>query len=432
MQSKPLSDKQHRSLTRHKKISASQVIAYPDGTFSVAPVRSPKPAVEVEQFSYATKEYWNGYKLKQYIKTIENEHVTVAQIVNAGVLNDDTYEGLAKAYSDTQDWGRYERLIEARSGAESQAGRLSLVTALNFHQGSPMRSRRGINGMKNRQRRSVRCSAWVLSKEFTKGRIGFYTVTLPNAAKGVSDDDRKWLNENWGGPDGCMKRLHQELQRELARRGLPQLYVSVAEFQEKRWRNHGQLALHQHILLPVSHHKMGAYDITADRLREIWANVLSGLLDHPVDTSAAVNVKKCTGPDQIAKYLSKYMSKGGQILSEIKAAGLADQIPSSWWSSSHELKQLVKAHTYTLTGDAAWQFIREMDRGEQLGLLTYHPVEIQNVDQDTGVVTHTTVGYAGWFESEQRRSEYLSSHGLDPNGGGSVSEFPLNNAFVKV
>ena len=250
--------------------------------------------------------------------------------------------------------------------------------------------------MNSRQRRSVRCSAWVMASEF-KGRLGFYTVTVPSPEYGVSHEDRRKLNENWGGADGVMKRFHQELQRELSRLGLPNLYLSVAEFQERRWSKYGQLALHQHVLLPVSKAKSFAYDFTSDRLREIWGNVLSGVLGHEVNVAAAVDTKKVDGTAAVAKYLSKYMSKGGKLLQELIQKGMTAQIPTSWWSSSCDLKALVSAATVVREGEIAGWFLDLMPSSKEKGSIKYEPIEIPWTNSDTGEVWLTTIGYTGWF-----------------------------------
>lgn len=413
------------------KPSASKVRLYPDGSFSVSPERPSRPRSEPEQFTYIKSEYWNGYQLKATVREIENEPLSKRQLESAGVLSGEQFSVLASAYGQAGEFDAYERLVSARDNREIQCQLLGLVIAPNFHNSKKPKTRRGLNGMSNRQKRSVRSSAWVLSDE-VKGRVGFYTVTIPSPSHGVSDEERTQLNESWGGSDGVIKRFHQEIQRELERRRLPQLYVSVAEFQEKRWQKTGQLALHQHVLLPVSKYRAGGYEFTSGRLREIWGGVLESVLGHPVDVSAAVDTKKVKNPEVVAKYLSKYMSKGGKILDELKGLGMDSQIPCSWWSSSQTLKRLVEERTITLKGDASAEFMRNMERLEADDVIVYCPIEISHVHQTTGEVRLTTIGYSGFFKSREQHERFLSNRGISLKSGGEIWQYSLLNISPQI
>ena len=410
----------------HCKPSASQVRLYPDGSFSVSPQRPSRPRSEPEQFSYG----WDcaNFDGKQYWMPAvqENTAITLQMKHAAGGLTLEQVEALGEAYTAAADFERYERLVEGGAEFYRQRQLLGLVIAPNFHKSQKPKTRRGLNGMNNRQKRSVRSSAWVLA-EAHRGRLGFFTVTIPGLEHGITECDRKFLNENWGGSDGVIKRLHQELKRELERQGLPPWYLSVAEFQEKRWRNHGQLALHQHVLLPVSRYQAGKYEFKSDRLREVWGNVLESMLGHPVDVSAAVDTKKVKNPEVVAKYLSKYMSKGGKILDELKALGMESQIPASWWSSSQQLKRLVEERTLTLKGDAAAAFMREMDAMESQEVIAYYPVEISHTHETTGEIRFTTVGYSGYFKSREKHERFLSDRGISLMQGGEIWQYSLLN-----
>jgi hypothetical protein len=124
------------------------------------------------------------------------------------------------------------------------------------------------------------------------------------------------------------RQFIQEFSREIKRSGNKASWVGCTEIQEKRFKKHGEVAPHLHI---VYHAHNGDYQwfITADKIRAIWKRILENKIgewfeqDVEVDTKAAIDTK--TVRKDAGAYLGKYLSKGGKVVKEMVDKGLAER-----------------------------------------------------------------------------------------------------------
>lgn len=217
--------------------------------------------------------------------------------------------------------------------------------------------RHGLNGIGSKGKRKLRNGCAILERKYGKSRLTFATVTIPK----LNEPDREYLHENWG--DFCYS-WQKEMRREAERNGFPDLQIVMCtEIQEKRFKTYGDVYLHLHAVWcgrPEGNYK---YYITADRAREITQRLLVTILGRrsrqelttvqlgginnlssasqtssttiPTPRLHLTNVKKSA-----ARYLSKYLSKGGKILEEVKAKGLANSLPKQWWNMTRKLSKV--------------------------------------------------------------------------------------------
>jgi hypothetical protein len=65
--------------------------------------------------------------------------------------------------------------------------------------------------------------------------------------------------------------------------------------------------------------------------------------------------------ESAAAYLSKYLSKGGKIIEELKDSGNADLIPTAWWTACKSLRDAVKGLTTELGSDIKTAIVQGVD-----------------------------------------------------------------------
>lgn len=205
-------------------------------------------------------------------------------------------------------------------------------------------ARRGEKGITSFGRKMVRSGATILQRRFGKERLGFLTLTVP----ALSDSDWVVLAQRWG---EAVRVYMQWLKRYLARIGLSTLIVSVTEIQTQRSESLGyKPTYHLHVLFQAA---IAGYRPAVQPLmcRLAWKRAWCGHLAGSYDWNSSENLKFIR--KSASAYIAKYMSKGGECLSEVLAAGY--EPPATWWNMSSEMRAEVKR--YTLTGADAMTWL---------------------------------------------------------------------------
>ena len=195
------------------------------------------------------------------------------------------------------------------------------------------RAVRGSRGMGVRARRFVRNAGQVLQMGRSGNCNSFLTCTMPPCSK----DEWKEIASKW--PE-LLRRFNQELVRDLRRSKLPTLLVGVTEIQEKRFRETGEAALHYHVAFRGKRDRFDKkWAVSVHRARFLWRNICTDLFPFlERDTfEAATRIEAVQV--SVGAYLSKYMTKGGEVLESYLEAGYAP--PSSWYNCSAALRDAV-------------------------------------------------------------------------------------------
>lgn len=255
--------------------------------------------------------------------------------------------GYAKSRPDGGTW--HENPIQVSEGAES-AIREDWALArypldLSDVPKSHSRPRRGLKGMTGYGKQSVKAAGWLMRDRYPQHRMTFGTVTVPQ----LSEAGRRKLVEVW--PE-IVRQTIQWLVRRLERQGLPQAVVSVSEIQPKRLASTGEGYLHLHLLWLNVPGRKGNWAVDPVELGAWFEETLSRLLEVPGVGRVNVDVKPVKG--DAARYLAKYMSKGGDVLAEALEDWGADNCPRQWWNLSGWVRALVKANTVRGTVPGAW------------------------------------------------------------------------------
>jgi len=227
------------------------------------------------------------------------------------------------------------------------------------------RARKGLKGIRGEARRKIRSGCFLLQQRYGRARLGFLTLTLPNA---------DWIVSIWAQNfDEIVRQFVQEMRRELRRKGAPDNIVGAIELQEKRYDQYGDIAPHLHIAYVAKERpRKCAFYITAAKFRKIWKRVLIAIakkncenfeeISGEIEWNAAVNcsiVRK-----SVESYMSKYLSKGDKNLEEIVESGRTDEIPKTWYTISKKLLRAIMSEVIELPDELVELVTRCMDAKE--------------------------------------------------------------------
>lgn len=264
------------------------------------------------------------------------------------------------------------------------------------------RQRRGSNGMTPGKRRQLRSATAIMQERYPR-QLGFITTTEPTLLPGATDAQRTAAHlayvQNF---PIITKRFLESCRRHLEAVGLPTDYVYCIELQEQRWKNHGVVSPHIHLLLVTKKSRWDKrYSVAVSQVANWWKRAViagTGIENWFFDASTRIEAPRKTLENEIGKY----MTKGGKILADIKKAGLISHLPKTWGEISRLLKIEVRERTIRLEGvKAAWLFDnREFLRSVKL--IDYF--DIYRTDADG---SKTLAGYSGRFTSKKAMSDVL-------------------------
>lgn len=245
---------------------------------------------------------------------------------------------------EKQIWKPFDMVLD-----EASSIGLSHPAICHKAESTQTRARRGSKGISSYQRRIIRNGAWLLQQKYSKKRLGFLTLTLPT----LKQWEVEILLTNKRGWSDLVRKVTQEMQRELERQGKPTQYIGCTEIQGRRFARTGIVAPHLHLIY-VAHDGDYRYYLEANWLRKIWRRLLQNAIDEcglksEVDTEASVDCK--TIKKDAGKYIGKYMSKGGKVIEQIKESGNGALLPTNWAHCAKKLKKYILNSMDTLTDD---------------------------------------------------------------------------------
>ena len=260
--------------------------------------------------------------------------------ISAGRLKRTNYENHVPGKTDEQ---KYSELVFSVHGFE-EALRLRRTLGLSNLSKSqnegiePVRAVRGLKGISSRGREAVRSTSQLMEDRYSKGRLSFLTLTIPEEC--LSER----LLERW---EGLVKNLKTWLLYQLRRVGLPQEIVAVVEVQKRSRGVNGELpGLHIHAIfcgrLPGKPWKLSKH-----LFQEYWNKALLKASGHVPQSSVSSRVERVR--KSASGYLGKYMSKGAKAISRFKPKYL----PKSWYICTLNLRRDIKRLELYVTGKQA-------------------------------------------------------------------------------
>lgn len=208
---------------------------------------------------------------------------------------------------------------------------LNLSVAPNSHK----RAKRGLKGITSFGKNMTKSVGALMERYYPHHRKTFATLTIPP----LSSEKRALLASRWS---ELVRQLLQWLSRRLAAAAVPTVVCSVTEVQPKRLLASGEGYLHLHMLWLNLPGRAGNWAVDVEGLKA-WAwNCVSRLVDEPDLGYLNVNVRPVKG--SAARYMAKYMSKGGAVLEDAIADWGTENCPSTWWNMTAQARRWVKCH----------------------------------------------------------------------------------------
>jgi hypothetical protein len=215
---------------------------------------------------------------------------------------------------------------------------LGLSTPINSE-----KKRRGLGGLTSRGKNLVREAAIGLESRYGKSRLSFWTLTLP----GLPQEDWRSVCKNWS---KIVENLKKKLLYWLGKKGCPGHIVAVTEMQEKRWQREKVPAWHLHVVF-VGRTLTGGWVITPKRADKLWREAVSVYTSSPASfqsSSKLQGVRKSVG-----RYLSKYLSKGTSVISQVEDV-YPGCVPSSFYICTACLRSWVDNSTIKAEWVGPW------------------------------------------------------------------------------
>lgn len=350
---------------------------YPSGDFSIGANHPPKAdksesATKFNKDSY--REFWNQ---KEFIDVETDERLITENLRRKffGRLAEPKICALFNAYEK-----EYLDAVESgdsatASSALSKIERLTdpeITLGLSDAPISHKRSKRGLGGITPYGKRMVRSGAVLLEKEHQRQFLSFGTATIPS----VSKQELELICHSWA---DLTRKFFQEICRGLERYGLPPRYVQVTEIQSARFTNLDFLGLHLHWVMPGR--KRGHdWCFKPEDIKALWQRLLENLLGRPVDCTAATRIE--TPKKTLHGELSKYMTKGVDIIQAAQAAGLESMLPSAWWGSAKPLKTQIKSLIIERSGLAAYWLDKHLEDLKASGVIWYVSIWLHRDGKD--------------------------------------------------
>lgn len=261
------------------------------------------------------------------------------------------------------------------------------------------RERKG-QGFSSHGRRMVRNGAWWLEKNFGKARLSFLTCTLPDRALELMEASGEaaalWAE--------IVRQFEQWLKRQLRTHQLCDFIVGVTEVQPDRWKNSQKVGLHLHWAFQGRATYRGDWAIGKKRFLAGWLKIVSNVLGQKVEGSSATRVEQVK--KSVENYLSKYMSKGGEFITEIIVAGKRDLLPTSWWNISFELRRIIKSLIIPISEQAKNVLYDTREALKEQGIIQWFYVHEIDIVQSHGEVMTIPVAFVGKFAKPEYREMF--------------------------
>lgn len=261
---------------------------------------------------------------------------------------------------------------------------------------SQAKKRYGTQGICRGGARKVKAGSALLQKHFGKRRLGFCTLTLPN----FRAVEIKWLAVHWG---KVCRVFFQKLKRMLEKKGAPNIVLSVTEIQPQRYKKFGHIAPHLHFVFIAKPKASDRYYLSTSDIRDVWNSVLVGYIQKMFPFTAKPAYLKASCKLQpiykdVTKYLSKYLSKGGEIVDDIREKGREKELPNQWWNSSRLMKALYLKTLKRIPDSLAWEIYKNPDEFYEGGVLSWYSYVEVEIDGES-----KTVGLVAYLASDDMR-----------------------------
>lgn len=200
------------------------------------------------------------------------------------------------------------------------------------------RAKRGSKGITTHGRRQVRSGAAILERRHGKRLLTFWTFTLPPL-------EREMMLKACLSWSEFVRQLRQNISRLLIAKGLDPDIVGSIEIQEKRYRNSGEPVPHIHLVFHGRKSVRCHWACSPSEFEDCCRRAFKAVTGVELDTRAACRTEQVR--KSVVHYLGKYMSKGSELLKEVRENCEGFPLPTAWHTISQKLSQAVDDETQT-------------------------------------------------------------------------------------
>lgn len=202
-------------------------------------------------------------------------------------------------------------------------------------------SRKKLTSMTKAMARNIRNACYLLEQDRGgKDALSFLTLTLPN----LSQEGLAACCERW---DYLVDHFLNWLRITIKNKGGEFQYVYCTEIQCKRLQLRNEYAPHLHIVFRGRNGRKSPWYITPKQARRAWKRAISSVTGERFESSALENLQRVKY--SAAGYLSKYMSKGSNLIpdgtEDVAMVALRTQWGGMARSLSRRLKRSVQRFT---------------------------------------------------------------------------------------
>lgn len=256
----------------------------------------------------------------------------------------------------------------------------------------PPPSRKKCLSMTKSMARNIRNAGYLLEQSYGKDNLSFLTLTLPT----LPDSEFQKITENWG---KMVDQFLKWMRSTLGTKGMEFEYVYCTEVQTKRLENHGQYALHLHLLFRGRINKRSNWAVTPKKCRKAWVRCLKSVCSEDFRDCALENLQRIKR--SASGYLSKYLSKGASA--DVNGDSQKDnpRFRGHWGGMCRALSRRIRGSTIRLNNahdvrEYVNTFLSRMEGLLEAGLVRYYtegciPINLQ-AGKDAGWGLRVGVG----------------------------------------
>ena len=229
-------------------------------------------------------------------------------------------------------------------------------------------NRKKLVGMTKNMARNIRNATYLLEQQRGgKDVLSFLTLTLPD----LSHEGLQLCCENW---DSMVKQFIDWLRVTVERKHIEFQYVYCTEIQSKRLEIRHEYAPHLHIVFRGRNGKKCPWAITPKQARKAWRRCISRFVSEQFDCSALENLQRVK--HSAGRYLSKYMSKGANLLPSGTKELAISALRTQWGGMARSLAKSLSRNIQRYTSSGAFRdlvlcTVRRMGELVRLGIVKY-------------------------------------------------------------
>jgi len=204
------------------------------------------------------------------------------------------------------------------------------------------KSRKKLTSMSKSMARNIRNGVYVLEQmPGGKDVLSFLTLTLPS----LSPEGLRACCENW---DYMVKRFFDWLRTALKASNIELQHVYCTEIQSKRLQSRGEYAPHLHVVFRGRNDKRKPWAISPKKARKAWSDCIRSVTHEQFDSSALENLQRIKY--SAARYLSKYLSKGCNIIPDGTETTPIQSLKTQWGGMARTISKRIRETTQRFGG----------------------------------------------------------------------------------